>query len=365
MSALAGGVFAATDAQDDDAQLRQLVDDLGRRSYEAGLGHRGIPDQFDAELWHNLEDTGLARLTSTPDMGAGPHELAVALYGVARHAGAVPLAETDALAGWLGQQARIELPGGPLTVAIADAETDGSRVTGTAHGVPWARACTAALLAVATPTGLRVGVIDVASCELQQSHNLAGEPRDSIAFDVSADELRLVDPAAGAELARRGAWSRCVQTIGALDAAALLSVQHTRQRVQFGRPLSAFQSVQQSLAGMAGEIERARAAVELAVAAAAEHGFNSAYTDYAVTVAKVAVGRAVSPVTTVAHQLHGAIGVTSEHPLWLFTLRAQSWTSDYGTTNDFARRLGRLALAAEDPWDLVTGDLSQLENNPK
>ena len=104
MSALAGGVFAVTDSHNDDTQLRQLVDDLGQRSYDAGLGHRGIPDQFDAELWGNLEDTGLARLTSTPDMGAGPHELAIALYGVARHAGAVPLAETDALAGWLGQQ---------------------------------------------------------------------------------------------------------------------------------------------------------------------------------------------------------------------------------------------------------------------
>src|SRR6202022_1401803 len=93
VSALAGGVFAAIDTRDDDAQLRQLVDDLGRRSYDAGLGHRGIPDQFDAELWRNLEDTGLARLTSTPDAGAGPNELAIALYGLARHAGGGPLAE--------------------------------------------------------------------------------------------------------------------------------------------------------------------------------------------------------------------------------------------------------------------------------
>jgi acyl-CoA dehydrogenase len=208
-------------------------------------------------------------------------------------------------------------------------------------------------------------VIDVIRGELQESHNLAGEPRDSLPFAVAADRLRVVDPAMGAELARRGAWSRCVQIIGVLDAAAALSVAHTRQRVQFGRPLSAFQSVQQSLAGMAGEIERARAAVELAVAAAEGHGFDSPHTDYAVTVAKVAVGRAVGPVTTVAHQLHGAIGVTSEHPLWLFTLRAQSWSAEYGTTNDFARRLGRLALVAEDPWDLATGDLTQFENKRK
>ncbi|KBZ61200.1 acyl-CoA dehydrogenase family protein [Mycobacterium marseillense] len=363
MSALAGGVFAAPDAHDGDTQLRELVDDLGQRSYEAALGRRGIPDQFDAELWRNLEETGLARLTSAPDMGAGPHELAIALYGVARHAGAVPLAETDVLAGWLGREVGIELPGGPLTVAVADGDVEGGRVTGTADAVPWARACAAALLAVTTPSGLRVGVIDVAPGELRGDHNLAGEPRDSLSFDVPADQLYDVDPALGAELTRRGAWSRCVQTIGVLDAAAALSVQHTRQRVQFGRPLSAFQSVQQSLAGMAGEIERARAAAELAVAAASEHGFDSPYTDYAVTVAKVAVGRAVGPVTSVAHQLHGAIGVTSEHPLWLFTQRAQSWTGDYGTTASYARRLGRLVLAARDPWSLVTGDLAQLENN--
>jgi acyl-CoA dehydrogenase len=361
MSALAGGVFAATDAQDDEAQLRQLVDDLGRRSYDAGLGRRGIPDQFDAQLWRHLEDAGLSRLTSTADTGAGPSELAIVLYGLARRAGAVPLAETDALAGWLGSQADIELPDGPLTVAVADAEVEGARVTGTAHAVPWARAC-ATVLAVRVGDGLRVGVLDSANRTLHEGHNLAGEPRDSIAFDVPAEALHDVDPALGVELARRGAWSRCAQTIGVLDAAAALSVEHTRKRVQFGRPLSAFQSVQQSLAGMAGEIERARAAAELAVAAAAEHGFDSPHTGYAVTVAKVAVGRAVGPVTSVAHQLHGAIGLTSEHPLWLFTLRAQSWTGDYGTTANYARRLGRLVLAVEDPWSLVTGDPSQLEN---
>jgi acyl-CoA dehydrogenase len=354
MSALSGRVLEAGTPQDDYAELRGLVDDLGRRSYEAGLGRRGVPDGFDAELWHHLEDTGLARLTSTPDMDAGPSELAVSLYGLARHAGAVPLAETDALAAWLGQQAGLELPDGPLTVAIADADTDGARITGTAQAVPWARACTT-VLTVRGRDDLRVGVLDAAAVTLHEHHNLAGEPRDSIEFDVPADQLHTVKPVLGDELVRRGAWSRCIQIVGVLDAAAALSVEHTRQRVQFGRPLSTFQSVQQSLAGMAGEVERARAAVELAVAAATDHGFGSATTDYAVTVAKVAVGRAVGPVTTTAHQLHGAIGVTSEHPLWLFTLRAQSWSSDYGTTNHFARRLGRLAMAAENPWELVTG----------
>ena len=137
--------------------------------------------------------------------------------------------------------------------------------------------------------------------------------------------------------------------IGALDAARDLTVAHTSERVQFGRPLSKFQAVQHSLAEMAGEIERARAATELAIAAAADFGFDSAATDYAVTVAKIATGRAVESVTTIAHQLHGAIGVTVEHRLWLFTMRARSWIDDFGTTTHYARRLGRLTLAADDP----------------
>jgi acyl-CoA dehydrogenase len=184
-------------------------------------------------------------------------------------------------------------------------------------------------------------------------HNLVGEPRATFPFDVAVGETRSADVRLADELMRRGAWARCNQIMGALDAACELTVAHTAERVQFGRQLHNFQAVQHSLAAMAGEIERARATTALAVAAAADYGFDHAATDYAVTVAKVTVGRAVDPVTTIAHQLHGAIGVTAEHRLWLSTMRARSWVDEFGTTGSHARRLGRLALAADDPWDVV------------
>ena len=355
MSALSGG-FDTTRAEDDTAELRTLVDELGRRSFEARLGQRGMPEQFDDDLWRTLEETGLARLTSTPDLGAGPVESAVVLYGVARHAGAVPIAETDLLAAWLGQQAGIDLPSGPLTVAIADNLAAEGRVHGVATAVPWLRACAATLLVARTGNEVRIGIQDPNDAQVQNGHNLAGEPRDHLTFDVTADQLHSVNPAVADELVRRGAWARCVQIIGALDAAAALSVDHTRQRIQFGRPLSKFQAVQHSLAVMAGDIERARAATTLAIAAAAEYGFDSAQTDFAVTTAKVTVGRVAGAVTTIAHQLHGAIGVTAEHPLWLATMRAQSWATDYGSPTHYARRLGRLALAAPEPWDVLIGN---------
>jgi acyl-CoA dehydrogenase len=352
VTALAGGVFGATD--DDTSELRQLVDDIGRRSFDARVGDRGLPQRFDDALWRTLEQTGLDRLMSTPELGAGPAELAIVLRGLARHAAAVPIAETDLLAAWLADESGLTLPDdGPLTVAIADATATPGRIKGTAVDVPWTRASAAVVLAARTSDALHVGLLD--SPQIDDGHNLAGEPRDTIGFDLPTERLTALDAKVGEELLRRGAWARCVQIIGSLDAAAELSAAHTRERVQFGRSLSKFQSVQHALAAMAGEIERARAAATLAVAAASDHGFGARQTDYAVTVAKVVLGRTVGPVTTIAHQLHGAMGVTAEHPLWLATLRAQSWVAEFGGTAHYARRLGRVALGAEDLWDKLIG----------
>ena len=316
-------------------ELEQLVDELCSRS-------------TGDELWCNLEDTGLARLTSSQD--AGPAEAAIVLSGLARHAAAVPIAETDLLAAWLADTADVPVPDkGPLTVAIADATERGGRITGTAREVPWPVGIV--VLAARTTDALRVAVLDDA--QVVGGHNLADEPRGSVTFDVAVDDTRAVSVDVADELTRRGAWARCNQIVGALDASCDLTVTHTGERVQFGRALSKFQAVQHSLAAMAGEIERARAATALAVAAATDYGFDHPATDYAVTAAKVAVGRAVDPVTTIAHQLHGAIGVTIEHRLWRSTMRARSWVDEFGTTGHYARRLGRMALAADDPWDVV------------
>lgn len=316
-------------------ELAQLVDELCDRS-------------TGDELWRNLEDTGLARLTSR--QGAGPAEAAIVLSGLARHAAAVPIAEADLLAVWLADKAAVSIPDtGPLTVAVADATEIDGRLSGIARDVPWP--LSTVVLAVRTADALHVAVVEDALT--LDGRNLAGEPRGSVTFDMAASNMQAVDPGVADELIRRGAWARCNQIVGALDAACDLTVAHTGERVQFGRPLSKFQAVQHSLAAMAGEIERARAATALAVAAATDYGFAHPATDYAVTSAKVAVGRAVNPVTTIAHQLHGAIGVTAEHRLWRTTMRARSWVDEFGTTTQYARRLGRMALAADDPWDVV------------
>lgn len=353
MGVLDGGVFGS--APDELTDLRDLVDDIGRRSSEARIGRHALPDPFDETAWRHLEGAGLTRLDST-ESGGGPIELAVVLRGLARHAVTVPVAETDVLAGWLAGRAGLEVPDdGPLTVATGSAQVSGGRVTATARGVPYAADSASLLLALRDGDRVLVAVRRPGELSITKGHNAGGEPRETVVADQPTGDFVVLDGSVADELVRRGAWARCIQVIGALDAAVEFSVEHTRERQQFGRPLSAFQAVQHTLATMAGETERARAAVNLAVAAAAEHGFDSPQTDYAVAVARVTLGQVVPSVVTSAHQLHGAIGVTIEHRLWLATMRARSWITEFGETAWYASRLGRLTLAADDPWDVVVG----------
>jgi acyl-CoA dehydrogenase len=353
MSVLRGGVFAG--GTDDLTDLRQLADDICERSFEDRIGHRALPDALDTSAWGHLEDAGLTRLLSTDDSGGGPAETAVVLRMLARHAVSVPVAETDVLAGWLAATAGIDVPqDGPLTVAFGEAVRAEGRIIATIPVVPYAASAARVVLALRDGGRLLVSARDPAALSIVKGHNAGGEQRDTLTVDDAENSFTVVN-ATAAELLRRGAWARCVQIIGALDAAVEFSVAHTREREQFGRPLSAFQAVQHTLAGMAGEVERARAAANLAVAAAAGFGFDSPQTDYAVTVAKVTLGQVVPSVVTAAHQLHGAIGVTIEHRLWLATMRARSWIEEFGDTAHYAQHLGRLTLAAGDPWDVIIG----------
>lgn len=350
---LTGGVFGSS--ADDLTELRDLAGDIGERSFQSRIGYRALPDPFDAVTWQHLEDAGLTRLVSTDDSGGGPAEAAVVLRALARHAVTVPLAETDLLAGWLAATAGLDVaPTGPLTVAFGAADVTEGRVSAEVRTVPYAAAAADVVLALRDGGRLLVAAGDPAALSITKGYNAGGEPRDTVIVDADARTFSPLDEAAS-ELIIRGAWSRCVQIVGALDAAVEFSVSHTREREQFGRPLSAFQAVQHTLAGMAGEVERARAATNLAVAAAADHGFTSPETDYAVTVAKVTLGQVVPAVVTSAHQLHGAIGATIEHRLWLATMRARSWAGEFGDAAHYARRLGRLALSGAEPWDVIVG----------
>jgi len=150
---------------------------------------------------------------------------------------------------------------------------------------------------------------------------------------------------------RAMALARSGQIAGAISAALTLSVEYTRQRQQFGKPLAAFQAIQQQLAVLAEEAAAARAAAS-AAARAADRGDAKFEIASAKLRANIAAGQAAS----IAHQVHGAIGFTKEYELQKFTRRLWAWRSDYGNDRHWADEIGRLAASrgADGFWPGLT-----------
>lgn len=148
------------------------------------------------------------------------------------------------------------------------------------------------------------------------------------------------------------AFAVIAQIAGALDAALALSVEHANTRVQFGKPLAKLQAVQQSLAVFASEV----AAADVAGQAAAQ-ALDTGEAGFEIAAAKLRANLAAVAGAAIAHQIHGAIGFTRDHPLHKFTVRLSDWCSTCGNTRYWSERLGQLVCTAgiEHFWPTLTG----------
>jgi acyl-CoA dehydrogenase len=216
----------------------------------------------------------------------------------------------------------------------------------------------------AVAEGTLVAVVDPAHCKIVAGGNLAFEPRDRIAIDnVIAEAAALTTTLTPAALRLRGALARSLQIAGALEAALELSVHYAGERVQFGRKIAQFQSIQHELARFAGEVA---AAVGAAMSAAgilerggSEHsGKHSADAHLAVASAKIRCSRAAQEGAMIAHQVHGAIGFTDRYALHHATLRLWSWREEFGNEAVWAQELGGAiaAAGADQLWPALSGN---------
>ncbi|WP_037074557.1 acyl-CoA dehydrogenase family protein [Pseudonocardia spinosispora] len=327
----------------------------------------GLPET----LWSTLTELGLTQLTLPEQAGGSGGTLAdaAALLLVAGEASAaVPLAETDLLGGWLLNSAGLAVPAGPLT-AVADdraelslgTESSGDvRVSGELRRVAWARHATRVAVLVADPDGgdLVLSVDPSASgVECAGGTNLAGEPRDDVRLDVviSAADVAKAPEGTRELLGRRAALARALLLAGAAGKALARSIQYAGERVQFGRPISKFQAIQQQLALAAAELAAGRAAAEAAARIAAASDFSGDDAGFAVAVAKARTSEAAGVIARIAHQVHGAIGFTLEHDLRLSTTRLWAWREEDGSDSYWHAAIGRRVLAegADGLWPLL------------
>ncbi len=318
---------------------------------------------LDTSLWTELADGGFTRVGTPEDAGGSGGTLAEAAT-IVRQAGAfsaqVPVAEAAIIAGPLLADAGLEIPDGVITAGFGQVEAAraGSQwqLRGELPRVAYGR-CASHVVGVAS-AGHAAAVFVTPAATVTLGQNLAGEPRDELDVHCTANATSVaeVGPAAEIQLMRRGALSRAILLSGALEALLPMTVRYAGERVQFGRPLSAFQAIQQQLAMLAAEVSAARAATDRAVEVCAD-GFTGPAAAFAVAAAKVRTAQAAGAVAAIAHQVHGAIGMTREHALHLATTRLWSWRAEWRGERVWSEELGRAAVAADDLglWQLLVG----------
>jgi alkylation response protein AidB-like acyl-CoA dehydrogenase len=129
------------------------------------------------------------------------------------------------------------------------------------------------------------------------------------------------------------------EQVGATARALTLTVDYVRTRVQFGRPIGAFQAIQHRLADLHVLAESARS---ISYAAAAALGTPDG--TRLAAVAKVACSEAFERVAAEMIQLHGGIGITWEHDAHVFFKRAHGAAHLFGHPREHVHRLAAMVV---------------------
>ena len=255
------------------------------------------------------------------------------------HATPLPLCEHILANGFL-DRAGMTVPEAPALLAEdslkleADGTVSGSCVV-TGRG-------SSALVAEAVSAGAgRLCLLDISLAAPSQLETISRDPRVHLTFERTMPIASSKQGIVPGSILSGLAVARSAQIAGALSRILEMSIDYGNTRVQFGRPIGKFQAVQHMIAELAAEAAAAKAAVQLASRAMdVGKGWEAA------AIAKVRASMAAGKGAMLAHEVHGAIGVTEEHMLHYFTRRLWQWRDDAGSEHIWAERLGRAVLSA-------------------
>jgi alkylation response protein AidB-like acyl-CoA dehydrogenase len=128
------------------------------------------------------------------------------------------------------------------------------------------------------------------------------------------------------EVVARAAVGKCCEMVGCLQQALDMTIEYAKERKQYDRPIGSFQVIQHYCADMATDVDGTR----LSTYQAAWRVSEGLPCTQEVAVAKAWAGQACQRVMALAHQIHGAIGVTIDHDLQYYTRRAKAAEVTFG-----------------------------------
>lgn len=290
----------------DQQSLVEAVDKLALQFQHKPTEFHGFA-LFGDELESELQQGEYFDIAQVPEFG--PLTAAMAVERLAR----LPFTAEIALS----MLVRPHLPGGlPRPLAVIENDRPG-RFAATAK----------TLLVI---EGERISVARPSSDDVESVESLFGYPMGRLKRTIDAERLSDAD----AYTTRK--WLRvalAAEMSGLLQAAIDSTVEHLTLRKQFGRPLGSFQALRHRMA----ECAVLAGGVRWLMLKAAGTGDDGD--------AALAASHAQESATRVAYEVHqmlGAMGMTLEHPLHLWTYRLKALLSELGGRGGQAAAVARL-----------------------
>lgn len=130
---------------------------------------------------------------------------------------------------------------------------------------------------------------------------------------------------------------QCVELAGVLRKALDVTSDYVKDRMQFGRPIGSFQSVQHRLADMFTVVEGGGLVAYQAIWRLSE-GLS---VENEIAIAKSWLGKEGQQVLTGAHQLHGGMGLDMDYPLQFCFRRFKGMQLNLGTAPYHLKQIGK------------------------
>lgn len=280
-------------------------------------------------LWAALQDSGYLDAI-VPEL-AGGADLSLAQVGpllqaLGRFAVPLPVAETMAARALLARS-HVAAPAGPIVLATMH----------NLSAVPCARVAQHALI----DTGEDLRLVDLVAPRDASNEGLAGCIPDDLPGQAVARPERGLRPLL--------AVIRACAIAGAGDKLLNMTVAYANERQQFGKPIGRQQAVQQQLAVMAEKVIACRIAAQIGSASGLDPSLFAAATAKQVTSAAAAV------IANIAHAVHGAIAISAEYDVQLYSRRLHEWRLADGSEVYWARTLGvaRLSQPGQPSVDFI------------
>ncbi|MFC5560043.1 acyl-CoA dehydrogenase family protein [Ureibacillus thermophilus] len=319
------------------SEMKEMILDAAGRMLKENISKDVVDllerDDWARGIWALFEETGMLNVAISEKHGGAGGDLEDLLHIVrltGKYAAPMPYAEST-FANFLLEATNQAIVKKITTYSLKEGfHLQNDLISGSLHNVRWARHADYLVALVNSFQGTQIALIDLQKATIEHSNNLASEPRDTIILDkvkpisiapLSEEQLFYT-------LSIETAFKIALMT-GAIERIYEITVQYSKKREQFGRPIHRFQLVQQHLAQLAGETAIAITAFHNVCAAIQSKDFL-----HEIAFARIRIEDAITTITSVAHQIHAAIGMTHEYTLHQYTRRLWSWR-DEGRNSPF------------------------------